>query len=189
MAVVVPRGVHRFTAAQYQRMAETGVLPSGARTELEDGVIVDMSPTGREHARLVDLMTALLDRAGVPANGLAAESYLRTQQPVEVDERRQYQPDFSIVRGPLERYADRLPGAADMLLVVEIADAALDRDLREKLPAYRAAGYPVVVVVDVANRTVHRVARQGDDGPCDEARLSGEAEWYPGVRVADLFPG
>jgi Uma2 family endonuclease len=110
------------------------------------------------------------------------------QQPVEVDERRQYQPDFSIVRGPLGRYADRRPGAAETLLVVEIADATLDRDLREKLPAYRAAGYPVVVIVDVANRAVHRVARRGDDGPCDETDPTGDGEWYPGVRVADLFP-
>jgi Uma2 family endonuclease len=189
MAVVVSRDVHRFTAAEYQRMAEAGVLPYGARTELEDGVVVDMSPTGREHARLVDLMTALLHRTGVPANGLGAPTYLRTRQPVEIDERRQYQPDFSVVRGPLERYADRLPGAADALLVVEIADATLDRDLREKLPAYRAAGFPAVVVVDVANRVVHSVARQRPDGPYEEARLTGDDEWYPGVRVAELFPG
>ena len=71
----------------------------------------------------------------------------------------------------------------------EIADATLDRDLREKLSACKAAGYPVVVVVDVANRAVYRVGRRGAAEPYEEARLTGDAEWYPGVRVADPFPG
>jgi Uma2 family endonuclease len=51
MAAVVAGDVHRFTVAEYQRMAEAGVLSATSRTELEDGVIIDMSPTGREHAR------------------------------------------------------------------------------------------------------------------------------------------
>jgi len=35
---------HRFSVADYYRMAETGVLKPGARFELLDGKIIDMSP-------------------------------------------------------------------------------------------------------------------------------------------------
>jgi hypothetical protein len=44
------------------------------------------------------------------------------------------------------------------------------------------------LIVDVVSRTVHRAAGRGDDGAYDETDPTGEAEWYPGVRVADLFP-
>jgi len=40
---------HRFTAREYHRMAETGVLKSDARVELLDGQIIDMSPIGPSH--------------------------------------------------------------------------------------------------------------------------------------------
>jgi Uma2 family endonuclease len=185
LTIVTPPRVFRFTVADYQLVDTTGVF-GDARTELEDGVIVEMSPIGEEHARLVDVIQSLLAEAGVSVIGRTASTYLRIQQPVLVDGRRQYQPDFSIVRGPMDRYPG-LPGAASTLLVGEVADATLDRDLRQKLPAYRAAGFATIVVVDVASRAVHRAVR-GADGSYVDQRLDGDAEWYPGVRVADLFP-
>jgi hypothetical protein len=131
-------------------------------------------------------LTGLLHRAGVPANGLDASIYLRTQQPVEVDDRRQYQPDFSVARGPLDRYAEHLPRAADTLLVVEVADTTLGRDLGDKLAAYQHAGFPLIVVVNVPDRSVHRFERRATG--YDHAILVGEAEWYSGIRVQDVFP-
>ncbi|MDQ3699749.1 MAG: Uma2 family endonuclease [Chloroflexota bacterium] len=41
---------HRFTVAEYYRMAETGILGADDRVELLDGQIVDMSPMGPPHA-------------------------------------------------------------------------------------------------------------------------------------------
>jgi hypothetical protein len=35
---------HSITAQDYHRMAETGALPPGARVELLDGRVIDMSP-------------------------------------------------------------------------------------------------------------------------------------------------
>jgi hypothetical protein len=39
------------------------------------------------------------------------------------------------------------PSAAELLLAVEVSDTTLGRDMRRKLPAYAAAGVPVVWVV------------------------------------------
>lgn len=187
MAIVVPRAVHRFTVAEYQRLAEAGILPSDCRTELEDGVIVDMSPIGHEHAHMVDLIAALLNAAGISINALKADTYLRIQQPVEVDDFCQYQPDLSVVRGPLGRYADRLPHVADTLLVVEVADTTLERDLGEKLSGYQQAGFPLIVVVNVPDRSVHRIERRDGAADYQHVVLTGDAEWYPAIRVRDIF--
>lgn len=40
---------HRFSVADYYRMAETGVLKPDARVELLDGKIIDMLPIGPFH--------------------------------------------------------------------------------------------------------------------------------------------
>jgi Uma2 family endonuclease len=182
---LLPR-VHRFTIDDLQRIDRTGVI-GDARVELEDGVIVDVAPPTVTHAFLVDMCASLLAEVGVPPTGRETSTYLRINQPVVVDDYRLYLPDFAIVRGPLERYTDRMPGGADTLLVGEVADATVDRDLREKLPAYRAAGFATIVVVDGPARAVHRTTRRAD-GAYDEERLVGDAEWYPGIRVSNLFP-
>jgi len=56
-------------------------------------------------------------------------------------------PDVWIARGGPSGYDGRHPSARDLLLAVEVSDTTLGRDLRRKLPAYGAAGIPVVWVV------------------------------------------
>ena len=51
----------RFTADEYHRMAETGVLCHDDRVELVDGEIVEMTPIGSHHAACVDRLVFLVD--------------------------------------------------------------------------------------------------------------------------------
>ncbi len=39
---------HRFSVADYHRMAEAGIFADHARVELIEGEIVDMAPIGRQ---------------------------------------------------------------------------------------------------------------------------------------------
>jgi hypothetical protein len=47
---------HRFTVADYYRMAEAGILAEDDRVELLAGQVVDMSPIGPAHASAVDAL-------------------------------------------------------------------------------------------------------------------------------------
>lgn len=47
---------HRFTVAEYHRMAESGMLAPDARVELIEGEIIDMPPIGSPHAGTVSFL-------------------------------------------------------------------------------------------------------------------------------------
>jgi Uma2 family endonuclease len=50
----------RFTADDYQRMGQTGILSEDDRVELIDGEVVAMSPIGPRHSATIDRMTRSL---------------------------------------------------------------------------------------------------------------------------------
>ena len=150
MAVEILR--RRFTVDQYHRMAEAGVLTEGDRVELIEGEIVEMTPIGSRHAAAVDRLNALVGAA------LRGRAIVRVQNPVRLGARSEPQPDLAVLRLRVDFYAGAHPGAGDVLLVVEVADASLDYDRAVKLPLYARAGIPEAWLVDVERPalTVHR---------------------------------
>ena len=105
-------------------------------------VLIDLTshdPRPR-HADHVDRLTELfVTRVGGYAR-------VRVRGPVRLDDACQPEPDIALVR-PGE-YGDGHPGAADTLLVVEVADPTGDREI--KLLLYALAGVREVWVVDPA---------------------------------------
>ena len=105
------------------------------------GVVIDLTNHGQPPgpAEHVDRLTELfVSRAG-------ADARVRVRGPIRLDDAYQPEPDIALVRP--RRYDDAHPGAADTLLVVEVADAgADDRDV--KLLLYSLAGVPEVWFVD-----------------------------------------
>jgi Uma2 family endonuclease len=134
---------HRFTAAEYHRMAETGVLSPSARVELLDGEIIDMSPIGPFHGGIVARLTKLFNRA---AEG---QFHVSPQNPLRLDEHSEPEPDLVIAKARPDDYTNSHPGPEDVFLVIEVADSSLDLDRKEKLPAYGRAGVPEVWIVNL----------------------------------------
>ena len=122
---------HRFTAAEYHRMAETGVLSPGARVELLNGEIIDMSPIGPFHGGIVARLTKLFNRT---AEG---RFHVSPQNPLRLDERSEPEPDLSVVRGQIADFRHSHPTTAE--LVIEICVSSHEYD-RSKLRAYASMG-------------------------------------------------
>ena len=108
---------HRFTVEQYYRMAETGILSPDDRVELLDGQIVDMFPIGPFHSGVGTRLQTILTLAG------GGRWIVRTQLPVHLSNGSEPQPDLVLVKPREDFYTGSHPQAADVLLLVEVADS------------------------------------------------------------------
>jgi Uma2 family endonuclease len=139
---------HRFNVAEYYRMAETGVLPPHARVELLDGKILDMSPIGPIHGGIVKRLSRFLNL------GAKGRWIVSTQEPVQLDEHSEPEPDVMLLKPVADDYTSRHPVPEDVLLLIEVSDTTLDYDLQEKVPAYGRAGISEVWIVNLKNGTI-----------------------------------
>jgi Uma2 family endonuclease len=151
MATWVER--RRFNVHDYHCMAEAGILLEDDRVELIDGEIVEMSPIGSRHAACVSRLVALL------TNRLGSSAVIFPQNPVRLGDFLEPQPDIAVLRPRTDYYASALPGPADVLLLVEVAETSLRYDREVKLPLYSATGIQEVWIVDLVNE---RIEQYGD---------------------------
>lgn len=111
-------------------MAQAGILAEDDRVELIDGDLIDMRPIGSRHAGAVSRLTSLFGA------GVGAEAIVSVQNPVQLDRYSQPQPDLALLRPRADFYAESHPQPADVLLIVEVAEASLDYDRDVKVPLY-----------------------------------------------------
>jgi Uma2 family endonuclease len=138
----------RFTADEYQRMGEAGILCEDDRVELIDGEIVTMSPIGSPHSSAVDRMTQRL------VLRIGERAIVRVQGPVRLDTYSEPQPDITILRPRDDFYRAGHPHPADVLLVIEVAETSLRYDRDVKAPLYARAGIIEYWLADLTARTV-----------------------------------
>ena len=129
-------------------MAETGVLRPDRRTELLNGRIIDMSPIGPFHSRVVNRLTRLFtlkarDRWIVSA-----------QNPIHLDDHSEPQPDLAWLKPTADMYANGHARPEDVYLLIEISDCSLDYDREEKLPVYGRAGIAEVWMVNLNDQAI-----------------------------------
>ncbi len=146
-----------LTVEQYHVMLERGILKDGDPVELVEGLLVrkDRSATGGSpmtHGPRLASSVSRLMRLGHPLEAL--DCHLRVQLPVTLSGVDEPEPDVAIVRGSLEAYGDRHPGAQDVLVVVEVADSSLRYDRGTKQRVYASAGVPVYVIVNIPESRV-----------------------------------
>ena len=148
----------RFTADEYHRMAEAGILHEDDRLELIDGEILRMAAIGSRHFACVNGFTAWF------ATRLAGRAIVSVQNPVRLSTGSEPEPDIALLRPRADRYAAGLPGPDAVFLLVEVADTTLRYDRETKLPLYAEAGIPEVWIVDLHRERVliYRGPRDGD---------------------------
>ena len=148
---------HQFTVKQFHQMAEFGILSENERVELIRGEMIDMSPIGRRHAgcvnRLVNLLIQLLGKRII----------LAPQNPVELNETSEPQPDIALLKPRPDFYRNSHPQPEDIFLLIEVADTTVKYDREVKIPLYAEANIPEVWLVDV-NQEIIEVYRNSLEG-------------------------
>lgn len=153
-----------FRVAEYHRMAEAGILTEDERVELLNGEIVQMSPIGSRHAGCVNGLTEIF------VQRLAGRAVVSVQNPIELGEDSEPQPDVMVLKWRPDRYRGSLPKPEDVLLVVEVADTTADFDRKFKIPIYARAGIPETWLMDLELEQIEVYQQRSPEG-CRSVRI------------------
>ena len=126
-------------------MVEVGIISPSERVELIDGEVISMAVKKPPHVVVTELAAENLRQL------LAEVAYIRTQDPVYLNDRTEPEPDIAVVMPPLRRYLDHHPSTDEIFLIIEVADATLKFDTEKKAAAYaksKIADYWVVSAID-----------------------------------------
>ena len=177
----------KLDVAEYHRMAVAGILHEDDRVELIEGELVEMAPIGSPHSGTVNSLNRLLVRAA------GDRAVVSVQNPVRLGDHSEPEPDFTLLRPRTDDYRLRTPEAADVLLLIEVADSSLRYDRTVKLPLYARHGVAEVWIVDLERRTVEVYREPAGDSygavSREEAGAVLEPALLPGVAipVADVL--
>jgi Uma2 family endonuclease len=168
---------HRLDVDAYYKMAEAGILTHPRRVELIDGEIIDMAAIGSPHAAITNRLNRLL----VPAvDGLALVS---VQSPLRLDAYNEPEPDLMLLRPRADDYRASHPGAADVLLLIEVSESSLAYDRSAKLALYAKFGVAEVWIVDVSGAAIEVYREPAGVGYAFKERLTS------GSLAPGLVPG
>lgn len=133
----------KISVERFHKMAEAGVFAPDERIELIDGEMLTMAPIGGPHMSMVNRLNALLVRA------VGDRGVVSVQNPVALPPASEPQPDVVILRPAAAALSAVVPGPADVLLVIEVADTTLRYDREVKMPLYARHGIQEAWIVDL----------------------------------------
>ncbi len=145
----------RFTGAEMEAMLRAGILHEEERVELIDGEIIALNAKGNRHeivrTELINYWARRLPEdisfAEEPAFKLAAHN--------------EPEPDIILFPDGMKVYDVR---GDSVLLVVEISDSSISRDLKVKAPLYARFGVREYWVIDTETHETHIHREPGPNG-------------------------
>ena len=148
----------RFTTEDYRRMIEAGVLTEHDRVELIQGRIIEKTPIGSRHAATVKKLNRQL-------NSRAEGGFLvSVQDPIVISDDGAPEPDVAVLEDREDCYAERLPTAGDVRLIIEVSDTTLAFDRDVKGPLYAGAGIAEYWIVDLIHDRIEIRREPSVDG-------------------------
>jgi len=137
----------KISVAEYERMYQSGILGNAERLELLEGNIIQMSALGNMHIRVMTMLNALfiplyLERKAI----IGPQHALRLARSVP-------QPDLVLLRHNTDMNGD-MQNPANVLLVVEVSDSTLDKDVKIKTRVYADANIPEYWIIDINGEAV-----------------------------------
>jgi Uma2 family endonuclease len=133
-----------FTVQEYNLIVEAGILTEDERVELIRGEIIQMAAIGRRHAACVNRLVSILTQL------LGTQVILSPQNPIELGEKSQPEPDIVLLQPRQDFYESGHPQVRDIFLLVEVADSTIETDRDIKIPLYAEAGIIEVWLVDLS---------------------------------------
>lgn len=154
--VTAPLHTYQFNLDNYQQMIEAGILV-GDKVELIRGEILTMTPMGNDH-----IFSILSFNQRLTAT-YAQEALVLVQCPIQIPPNSEPEPDFALLRLPIERYKTQKPQPKDILLIIEVSDSTLAYDRDKKSSLYAEANIPEFWIKNLSEHILE-VYRQPERG-------------------------
>lgn len=139
-------------------MFDVGILSDSERVELIAGQIIKKAAKGTPHRATVTRLWKLLEVR------LGDRVLVCPQEPVQLSDYSEPEPDIAVLRPDPLYYEDRHPIPSDIYLLIEVADTTLNKDCQVKAIAYGQAGISDYWVLDINARQLHVFRDPGLDG-------------------------
>ncbi len=148
----------KLSLDEFHSMGAAGILKEDDRVELIEGEMIEMAPIGTRHLAKVNRLSRMLSLAA------GKEAIVSTQNPIALPPQNEPQPDIALLKARADDYEVSLPTAADVLLVIEVADTTLAYDRDVKIPIYARHGIPEVWLFDVQGGSLYVHLDAAPDG-------------------------
>ncbi|MDD2723707.1 MAG: Uma2 family endonuclease [Methylovulum sp.] len=150
---------------EWRRMGEANIFPPDSRVELINGEILDMAPIGSYHAGHLKRINHVLSKL-IPENLITS-----VQDPLQLGDLSEPEPDFMLLKAHEDFYTSRHPVAADVLLLIEVADSSLRFDQNEKLRLYALHGVPEYWLLNLNGNCLEVYRKPNGDGYAEKTTL------------------
>jgi Uma2 family endonuclease len=181
-------GVRLFTAAEYQQMAELGILGEDERVELIEGRILQMTAKNVNHAIATKRAIRWFTRA------LGDKVILGAQDPILLNDFSEPEPDIVLAAPPDDLYLENHPTPKDIFLVMEIAESGLAYDREVKCPLFAQNGIIQFCLLNLQSRELEDYREPEPSGYRTKQTYSENESFnlvaFPkvSVRVKELLP-
>ena len=157
---------YRISLRQFEKMVDAGVFRDGDHVELLEGILVDKMTKHPPHNFTVSKI------ADVFRSVASLDWVVQEEKSVVLGRFSRPEPDIAIARGPRERYRSVCPRAADLAVLIEVADTSYAKDRGSKWRKYAASKILVYWIVNLPlspDRGLH-----GALGPWERRRVSSQ---------------
>lgn len=168
----MPVDVRLLSVEDYHQMAAAGIFRPGERVELIAGQIVKISAKGTARSAAITRTERILRQR-------LELALIRVQDPVQLDDYSEPEPDIAVVRvDPLD-YDDHHPTPSEIYLLIEVADTSIRIDCETKAEIYSRSGINDYWVLDVNDRQLHIFREPSQNGYQSHATLEDDASVSP----------
>ncbi len=158
--------IRLLTVKEYHSMIKAGIFNEDERVELIGGQIIKMAAKGTGHSAAVNRTVDLL------RNRLAGLVSVRPQDPIQLNDLSEPEPDIAVVMPNQLYYEDCHPTPSEIYLIIEVADTSLNRDTEFKAGIYAQSGITDYWVLDVNKRQLYVFREPSQNGYQSQVILS-----------------
>ena len=138
----------RMSIDTYHQMIEMGAFSRDDEIELIHGYLVKKMPKNRRHAKITQILLALIGQL----IGVGDGWFLSVQDPITLGDS-EPEPDLALIRGNFSDYTNH-PGPEDIGIVIEVADSSLEYDTVVKKRLFAQHGIPQYWIVNLLENQI-----------------------------------